>query len=97
MKEKRRRYLHNTTIEEATRLFLQRDWSLAATEIIPAQAAVGRITAEAVFAQLSSPNYHAAAMDGVAVVAVDTVGAGETTPKRLRLGQQAFPIDTGNA
>jgi putative molybdopterin biosynthesis protein len=48
-------------------------------------------------ARLSSPHYHAAAMDGVAVRAVDTAGASETSPGRLRLGENAFPVDTGNA
>lgn len=59
--------------------------------------AVGRVTAGAVFANISSPHYHAVAMDGVAVRAVDTVGAAETAPKRLLLGETAFPVDTGNA
>ncbi len=37
--------------------------------------AVGRILAEPVTAVLSSPNFHAAAMDGIAVVAEKTFGA----------------------
>lgn len=97
MKDKRRRYLHNTILEEALLCFLNRNWTLATVESIPVPDAVGRVTAEAVFAKLSSPHYHAAAMDGVAVCAADTVGAGETSPKRLRLAEQAFPVDTGNA
>ncbi|HHX75535.1 MAG TPA: molybdopterin biosynthesis protein [Firmicutes bacterium] len=97
MKEKRKRYLHNTTIQEAKERFLRRPWPPAAAETVAVPQAVGRITAEAVFARLSSPHYHAAAMDGVAVKAEDTTGAGETTPKRLRLHEKAFPIDTGNA
>ena len=97
MKEKRRRYLHNTPVAEAKERFLSREWCLCAEEDVPVPEAVGRVTARAVFAKLSSPHYHAAAMDGVAVCAVDTVGASETSPKRLRLGVQAFPVDTGNA
>lgn len=96
MPEKRRRYLHNTPVAEARKLFLGRGWGLTQEEILPVAAAVGRVTARAVFAKISSPHYHAAAMDGVAVHAKDTVGASETFPKRLLLGKQAFPIDTGN-
>jgi putative molybdopterin biosynthesis protein len=57
--------------------------------------AVGRVTAEPVWARTSSPPFDAAAMDGIAVHASDTVGAGETTPVRLDAG--AFEIvDTGD-
>lgn len=96
MPEKRKRYLHNTPVAEARKLFLGRGWGLTQEEILPVAAAVGRVTARAVFAKISSPHYHAAAMDGVAVHAKDTEGASETSPKRLLLGKQAFPIDTGN-
>ncbi|MDW7650390.1 MAG: molybdopterin biosynthesis protein [Bacillota bacterium] len=97
MKEKRRRYLHNTAITEARSRFLDRNWPAQPGETVAVPQAVGRVTAEAVFANISSPHYHAAAMDGVAVRAMDTVGASETAPKKLRLGERAHPVDTGNA
>lgn len=97
MKDKRKRYLHNTPIDEARSHFLGYGWPEPGEEMLPVADAVGRVTARSVFARVSSPHYHAAAMDGVAVRAADTVGAGETTPKRLRLNEQAFPVDTGNA
>jgi putative molybdopterin biosynthesis protein len=97
MKDRRRRYLNNIPISEARIRFLDRNWPIREEETLPVTAAMGRITAKAVFALFSSPHYHAAAMDGVAVKAVDTVGASETSPKRLRLGEAAFPVDTGNA
>ena len=57
--------------------------------------AVGRVTAAPVFATRSSPPFDAAAMDGIAVRARDTVGARETTPLRLPPG--AFDVvDTGD-
>ncbi len=97
MKNKRTRYLHNVSIDEARRLFLERESSLINEEkTLPVKSAVGRVTAKSVFAVISSPHYHAAAMDGVAVNANDTLGASETSPKRLTLGKAAFPIDTGN-
>jgi putative molybdopterin biosynthesis protein len=62
---------------------------------LPLEQAVGRVTAEPVWAQSSSPPFDAAAMDGIAVHASDTVGAGETTPVRLEAG--AFEVvDTGD-
>ena len=45
--------------------------------------ALGRVTAEPVWALISSPHYHAAAMDGYAVRAADTLGATETRPVAL--------------
>ncbi len=66
-----------------------------AAVVLPLDQAVGRVTAEPVWAQRSSPPFDAAAMDGIAVHAADTVGASETTPVTLAAG--AFEIvDTGD-
>ncbi len=55
----------------------------------------GRVTAEPVGARRSSPPFDAAAMDGIAVRAADTVGAGETSP--VRLGRDRYEVvDTGD-
>jgi putative molybdopterin biosynthesis protein len=57
--------------------------------------ALGRVTAEPIWATRSSPPFDSAAMDGIAVRAADTVGAGESTP--LRLPENAFGVvDTGD-
>jgi putative molybdopterin biosynthesis protein len=62
---------------------------------VPLDRAVGRVTAEAVWAKRSSPPFDAAAMDGIAVRATDTVGASETSP--LVLGPEAYEVvDTGD-
>jgi len=62
---------------------------------VPLAEAVGRVTAAAVWARRSSPPFDAAGMDGIAVRAADTVGAGETTP--LTLGPDAYDlVDTGD-
>src|ERR687898_2311660 len=62
---------------------------------LPLDEAVGRVTAEPIWARTSSPPFDAAAMDGIAVRAADTVGASETTPVRLEAG--AFGgVDTGD-
>jgi putative molybdopterin biosynthesis protein len=57
--------------------------------------AVGRVTAEPIWASRSSPPFDAAAMDGIALRAADTLGATETTP--LLLAPDAFAVvDTGD-
>ena len=66
-------------------------------EWIPAASALGRITAEPVFANVSMPFYHASAMDGVAVNAEDTYEAHEQRPLHLKKGEQFAYVDTGNA
>lgn len=58
--------------------------------------AAGRVTAEAVHARLSSPHYHAAAMDGYAVAATATRGATETRPLALQAPDEARPVNTGD-
>ena len=57
---------------------------------------LGRVTAAPVWAAASSPHYDAAAMDGIAVRAADTIGATETAPIALSIGSQAAWIDTGD-
>jgi len=52
-------------------------------EAVASETTCGRVTAGLVLAELSSPHYHAAAMDGYALRAVDTYGAAERTPVRL--------------
>ncbi len=57
--------------------------------------AVGRVTAEPIWATRSSPPFDAAAMDGIALRAADSRGASETTP--LLLAPDAFAVvDTGD-
>ncbi len=97
MKNKRNIYLQMKSIEEARKLFFDRiplD-SLLEKEPIPVREAVGRITAEPVFARFSAPPYHAAAMDGIAVRAEATFGTTVDRPKTLRIGKDASFINTG--
>ena len=57
--------------------------------------AVGRVTAEAIWARRSSPAFDAAAMDGIAVRSTATVGASETTPLQLTPADYDV-VDTGD-
>lgn len=64
-------------------------------ELIPITEARGRITAGPVHARLSSPHFHTAAMDGFALRAEDTFGAGPDRPLRFAVGGNAWPVNTG--
>jgi putative molybdopterin biosynthesis protein len=94
-------YLHDIALDEAIAAWHQ---ALAAeglmhplsSEVLPLHQALGRVTAAPVWARISAPHYHAAAMDGYAVAAEKTRGATETNPKQLVIGQQAFYVDTGD-
>ena len=66
------------------------------TETVPVTHALGRVTAEPVFAKISSPPFHCAAMDGIVVKAETTYGATEESPKSLLINKEAFFINTGN-
>jgi putative molybdopterin biosynthesis protein len=67
---------------------------VAAVTVALAEA-VGRVTAEPIWATRSSPPFDAAAMDGIALRAADTRGASETAP--LLLAREAFTVvDTGD-
>ena len=57
--------------------------------------AIGRVTAEPVWATRSSPSFDAAAMDGIALRAEATVGASESTPVFVEPGAFEF-VDTGD-
>lgn len=105
---KRNIYLEDIPLEEA-RAVLQEAlqeaglWQAMPPERIPVARANGRVTSAAVFAKISSPHYHASAMDGYAVRAQDTVGATETTPLSFALiskdddpGQVNRPIQAVN-
>ncbi|NVL90310.1 MAG: molybdopterin biosynthesis protein, partial [Desulfobacterales bacterium] len=98
MKSKRHIYLQMKSLEDARAIFFNRfsfDKYLQ-TETISAQDAAGRVTAKPIFARFSSPSYHAAAMDGIAVRAEATFGTTVDRPKQLRIGKDAFPVNTGH-
>lgn len=94
---KRKVYLSMKSLEEARELFLSRFGHDRRTkaETIKCEEALGRITAEPVFAKRSAPSFHSAAMDGIAVKAEKTYGTAEKHPKVLKLGHDAVWINTG--
>ena len=94
---KRNTYLHMQPLQQARDGFLAAfDWlSLAGVETVDSATARGRVTASAVFTQLSSPSYQGAAMDGIATRAEFTYSACDERPIELRIGEQAWFINTG--
>lgn len=100
----RRRYLSKTSLSEAVRLAESLVAAPVPAETVPAAEALGRVTAAPVFARRSSPHYHGAAMDGIAVRAEDTFGASEVRPVTLRRAAAGaeppaaayVPVDTGS-
>ena len=72
-------------------------WGRLGVEAVDVVQALGRVTAEPVWARRSSPHYHGAAMDGYAVAAAATAEASERRPIDLRVGDETAYLDTGDA
>ena len=104
-------YLHDIPLVEAKarlKQALERAglWRVLGTETITLdENALGRVLAEPVWAKISSPHYHASAMDGFAVSAEDTVSAQPSHPITLQVrslddGKSDYRtcyLDTGDA
>lgn len=93
----RKIYLDMRSREEAQQLFWSRFSHFhTGEETIPSRTARGRVTAGPVCARYSSPSFHSAAMDGLAVRAEDTFGASDDAPLTLRLDTgEAVMLNTG--
>ncbi|MGL4209856.1 MAG: molybdopterin biosynthesis protein, partial [Candidatus Adiutrix sp.] len=75
-------YLKLKTREEAQKILFEKfSQSPLKMEEVPLAQAQGRTLSTAAVAKISSPAFHGAAMDGVAVRAEDTFGATERRPK----------------
>ena len=98
---KRNIYLSKLTLKEAQEKFYRALLKYKLTqplkgESVSTEDSLGRITAEPIFARISSPYYQAAAMDGVVVRARDTYEASESSPITLKINQDFHFINTGN-
>ncbi len=99
-------YLHDIPLKQArSRLEQALDdaglWGILGAETLPLdENALGRVLAEAAWAKVSSPHYHASAMDGFAVAAHSTNGAQPSAPLTLPVGSSDSPkaayVDTGD-
>ncbi|MGI5864669.1 MAG: molybdopterin-binding protein [Myxococcales bacterium] len=93
---KTRGYLRTTPLVDAQERLLARLVGTLPAESVATEDALGRVTAAPVFARASSPHFHAAAMDGIAVRAEATRAASEAHPLRLRRGEGYEVVDTGD-
>src|SRR3972149_2453839 len=72
-------------LEEGMRIIMNAAHPIERTEQVALLEAVGRVLAEEVTAGMDVPPFARAAMDGYAVRAEDTFGAGNFSPKLLEI------------
>jgi molybdenum cofactor synthesis domain-containing protein len=82
------------SLEEGMRILLDCVAPIARTERVGLLEAAGRVLAEPIVAAMDVPPFPRAAMDGYAVVAEDTFGAGNFNPARLSLIEVIHAADT---
>lgn len=95
-KYKRKVYLQDVPRQEAVEEILAHFKPNREKEWVSSSEALGRITADPIFAHHSMPHYHASAMDGIAVRAEDTFLAHEQNPIQLKRNEDFIYVDTGN-
>jgi molybdopterin molybdotransferase len=74
--------------DEAKEQFLNSFPPIQEIEVLPIEDCDERIIAENIKASIDVPHYRRAAMDGFAVIASDTLGAGAGSPVMLRLANE---------
>src|SRR5659263_110348 len=74
--------------QKSRELFLNSFEPLSQIEVLPLEECDGRIIAENIIASIDVPHYRRAAMDGFAVIASETLGAGAGSPVILRLANE---------
>jgi molybdopterin molybdotransferase len=82
------------SLEEGMRILLDCVTPIIQTERVGLLEATGRVLADPVVASMAVPPFPRAAMDGYAVIAEDTFGAGNFNPVRLTLSEVIHAGDT---
>ena len=77
-------------LDEALALVLESATPIDRVESIPLREAVGRVIADPPASGMDVPPFDRAAMDGYAVIAADTFGAGRYDPKVLRCVEKVY-------
>ncbi len=96
---KQKKYLDNQPLDGAIRKYGDALKAAKAAGTLPGERilvgdSLGRVTSEAVIANISSPFYHSAAMDGYAVRFIDTFGAsGLITTLVKAVGTVVVPVN----
>ena len=84
-------FLEVVSAEEARARFARHlDLSPLAAESVPLAAALTRVLAHDVVAAVDAPPFDRSNVDGFALRAADTLGAGDTNPKLLRLNPEVI-------
>lgn len=90
-------YLSNYELKEAVNIFFNKISPLnKEKEIIPTWESCGRVTANPIFAKISSPHYNSSAMDGIATLSTKTHGASDRNQIELEEGVDYVVVDTGD-
>ncbi|MFA9422224.1 MAG: molybdopterin biosynthesis protein [Sedimentibacter sp.] len=90
-------YLSNYELEEALDIYFKKLGSLnSEIETVKTWEANNRVTANAVFAIISSPHYNSSAMDGIAAKSEKTYSASDRNHIVLTEGEDYIVVDTGD-
>lgn len=89
-------YIDNMPVDQAIAKFKEATKIQFETMTIPVVVSSGFISAKPIFAKCSSPQYHCAAMDGIAVLSEQTKTANERNPLTLKEGTDFIYVNTGN-
>lgn len=90
-------YLSNYELEEAMNIYFNKLGKLSLQkETVKTWDANGRVTADAVFALISSPHYNSSAMDGIAAKSEKTSLASDRNHVVLIEGEDYIVVDTGD-
>ncbi|MCI6736866.1 MAG: molybdopterin biosynthesis protein, partial [Intestinibacter sp.] len=92
------KYLSNIPLQEGLEKYLNalKDKINKEVEYVDVEESLNRMSAEAVFAQLSAPFYNCSAMDGIAVKAEKTFYANDQNILTLKLDEDYVVVDTGD-
>lgn len=96
MEKLRSIYIDNKDPDEAREIYYENLDLNPQGEEINVTDSLGRVTYEAIYAKISSPNYNAAAMDGILVESSKTKGASDTNPIILERDKDFLYVNTGN-
>jgi putative molybdopterin biosynthesis protein len=95
-------YLHDIPLQDSQKRFYEAldkfklRGSLDTETLELNENLVGRVLAKPIWAKISSPHYHASAMDGFAIKSEEIQNAMPTKPIILRIDEQAIYVDTGD-
>ena len=84
-------FVERTRVPEARATLREATTHRTDTETVPLDGADGRVLAESIDSPRNVPDFPRAAMDGYAVRAEDTFGAGSRSPATLDVGEEPAP------